>query len=84
MGHIVTAVEQVNHIINEITEATKEQSAGISQVNRTVGELDGMTQQNAALVEESAAAAASMKDQAARLAELVSVFRVEASRATTV
>ena len=84
MSDIVTAVEQVNHIINEITEATKEQSAGISQVNRTVGELDSMTQQNAALVEQSAAAAASMKDQAARLAELVSVFRVEASRPTTV
>ncbi len=77
MGAIVTAVEQVNRIIAEITEATKDQSDGISQVNRTVGELDSMTQQNAALVEESAAAAASMKDQAGRLAELVSVFRLE-------
>src|SRR5262249_29650469 len=75
MSDIVTSVQHVSAIINEITHAAGEQSSGIGQVNVAVSELDRMTQQNAALVEESAAAAESLKEQARRLAEVVQVFR---------
>jgi methyl-accepting chemotaxis protein len=68
----------VSDIIGEITAASSEQSDGIGQVNTTVTQLDQMTQQNAALVEESAAAAESLKEQATRLAQVVSIFRLEA------
>ena len=78
MGEIVASVQRVTDIIGEITAAAGEQSDGIGQVNTAVNQLDQMTQQNAALVEESAAAAASLKDQAARLAQVVSTFRVDA------
>jgi methyl-accepting chemotaxis protein len=78
MGVIVTRVRNVTAIINEITNASGEQSAGISQVNGAVAHLDQMTQQNAALVEESAAAAESLKQQAQKLAEVVQVFQLEA------
>ena len=64
-------------IIGEITAAAAEQSDGIGQVNDAVTQLDQMTQQNAALVEESAAAAESLKDQAARLAEVVGTFQLD-------
>ena len=63
-------------IIGEISAAASEQSQGIDQVNVAVSQLDQMTQQNAALVEESTAAAESLKDQAARLAEVVGAFRL--------
>ncbi len=76
MSAIVTSVQRVADIIGEISTASSEQSDGISQVNTAVTQLDTMTQQNAALVEQSAAAAESMKDQAARLAGLVSVFKL--------
>jgi methyl-accepting chemotaxis protein len=76
MNEIVASVQRVSAIISEITAAAAEQSAGIGQVSGSVGQLDQMTQQNAALVEQSAAAAESLKGQAARLAELVSVFRL--------
>jgi len=76
MAAIVESVQRVAGIIAEITSAANEQSDGISQVNQAVTQLDGMTQQNAALVEESAAAAESLKDQAVRLASVVSVFRL--------
>jgi len=76
MGEIVASVKRVGDIISEIAAAAREQSAGIGQVNGAVGQLDRMTQQNAALVEQSAAAAASMKEQADRLAEVVGVFRL--------
>jgi methyl-accepting chemotaxis protein len=75
MQDIVTSVQRVADIIAEISSASNEQSDGISQISSAVSHLDNMTQQNAALVEESAAAAESLKDQAARLAEVVSVFR---------
>jgi methyl-accepting chemotaxis protein len=78
MQDIVASVNQVSLIIGEITHAASEQSSGIGQVNSVVANLDEMTQQNAALVEESAAAALSLKEQAARLAEVVQVFRLEA------
>ncbi len=76
MGEIVASVQRVTDIIAEISAAAGEQGDGIGQVNTAVTQLDQMTQQNAALVEESAAAAESLKDQAARLAQAVAVFRV--------
>jgi methyl-accepting chemotaxis protein len=76
MQGIVTGVQRVSDIIQEITRASTEQASGIGQVNTSVSELDRMTQQNAALVEESAAAAESLKDQARQLAEVVAVFKL--------
>ena len=76
MKEIVASVQRVGDIIGEITAAASEQSAGIGQVNQSVGDIDRMTQQNAALVEESAAAAESLREQAARLSEVVQQFRL--------
>ena len=81
MTDIVSSVRRVTDIIGEITTASREQSDGVGQVNGAVSKLDQMTQQNAALVEESAAAAESLKDQARRLSDAVGVFRVEGSAA---
>ncbi|WP_416050339.1 methyl-accepting chemotaxis protein [Cupriavidus basilensis] len=75
MDNIVAQVRRVSDLIAEISLATSEQSAGISQVGDAIGDLDRITQQNAALVEQSAAAAQSLKQQANRLVEAVSVFR---------
>jgi len=80
MQEIVGSVQRVTDIIGEITAAASEQSDGISQVNTSVVQLDQMTQQNAALVEESAAAAESLKDQAAKLAKAVGTFKLDASQ----
>ena len=77
MQDIVNSIQRVGDIIGEITAASNEQSGGISQVNQAVGDIDRMTQQNAALVEQSAAAADSLKDQAARLAGVVQQFKLE-------
>jgi methyl-accepting chemotaxis protein len=76
MGDIVAQVKRVNDLIGEISSATQEQTQGISQVGDAVNQLDQVTQQNSALVEESAAAADSLKDQAAKLVDAVSVFRL--------
>jgi len=76
MDDIVTQVQRVSTLIGEIGTATAEQTEGIGQVNSAVSDLDRATQQNAALVEESAAAAESLKQQAARLAHMVGVFRL--------
>ncbi|MBB6557424.1 methyl-accepting chemotaxis protein [Acidovorax soli] len=76
MDEIVSSVRRVSDLIGEITASSSEQRDGIAQVNVAVTQLDQMTQQNAALVEESAAAASSLRDQAQRLAEVVSVFNV--------
>ena len=78
MSEIVGSVQRVSDIIGEITAAARDQSEGIAQVNTAVSQLDQMTQQNAALVEQSAAAAQSLKEQAARLAETVQVFQLKA------
>ena len=75
MDNIVAQVRRVSDLIAEISLATSEQSAGISQVGDAIGDLDRITQQNAALVEQSAAAAQSLKQQANRLVEAVGVFR---------
>jgi methyl-accepting chemotaxis protein len=79
MSEIVGSVQRVSDIIGEITAASSEQSNGIAQVNTAVSQLDQMTQQNAALVEQSAAAAESLRDQAVKLAQVVQVFRLEGS-----
>ena len=73
---VVSEVGKVNALIAEISTASQEQSRGIVQVGEAVTQLDKMTQQNAALVEESAAAAESLKEQAARLAAVVAQFRL--------
>ena len=77
MSEIVGSVQRVSDIIGEITAAAGEQSDGIGQVNVAVNQLDQMTQQNAALVEESAAAAESLKDQANRLAQVIQIFKLD-------
>jgi methyl-accepting chemotaxis protein len=82
MSDIVTSVQRVSDIIGEITAASSEQSDGIGNVNQSVVQLDQMTQQNAALVEESAAAAESLKEQAKRLIEAVAVFRLAQGQAS--
>ncbi|MDO9199683.1 PAS domain-containing methyl-accepting chemotaxis protein [Rhodoferax sp.] len=76
MTEVVSQVKRVNDLIAEITAASKEQTIGISQVGQAVAQLDEMTQQNAAMVEQSSAAANSMSDQAQRLVEAVKVFSV--------
>ena len=87
MDEVVASIRRVTDIVAEISAASHEQSAGIEQVNQAITQMDQVTQQNAALVEEAAAAADSMQEQAAALAEVVSVFRVsgmEASARATV
>jgi methyl-accepting chemotaxis protein len=76
MADIVTQVRQVSELIAEISVATQEQTQGISQVTSAASQLDQVTQQNAALVEESAAAADSLKHQAGGLADMVSLFKL--------
>jgi methyl-accepting chemotaxis protein len=75
MQEIVSAVRRVSEVLGEITTATSEQAGGIQLVNDAVNNVDQMTQQNAALVEQSAAAAESMRDQAGKLARTVEQFR---------
>jgi methyl-accepting chemotaxis protein-2 (aspartate sensor receptor) len=76
MQEIVASVKRVTDIMGEISAASEEQSSGIDQVNRAVSQMDEVTQQNAALVEEAAAAAGSLQEQAQRLAEAVAVFKI--------
>ncbi|MBX3602932.1 MAG: HAMP domain-containing protein [Rubrivivax sp.] len=78
MNEIVASVQRVSDIIGEISAAASEQSSGIAQVNGAVTDLDRMTQQNAALVEQSAAATESLKEQADRLGRIVGIFRLHA------
>jgi methyl-accepting chemotaxis protein len=76
MDEVVASVRRVTDIMSEIADASQEQSAGIEQVNLSIIEMDSMTQQNAALVEEAAAAAQSLQDQASELAHVVSIFKL--------
>ena len=76
MDEVVGSVRRVADIMQEITAASSEQSAGIEQVNMAIVQMDQVTQQNAALVEQAAAAAESMQDQATALNQIVSVFRL--------
>ncbi len=80
MGEIVASVQRVSDLVGEISAAAGEQSTGIGQVNGAVNDLDRMTQQNAALVEQSAAAAESLQEQAARLGAVVRRFQLGAEQ----
>ena len=84
MQDIVSSVKRVTDIMAEISSASAEQSAGIEQVNSAIGRMDEATRQNAALVEQAAAAAASLQDEAAALSGVVSVFKMEQQGARTV
>jgi methyl-accepting chemotaxis protein len=81
MSEIVASVQRVSDMIGEISAAAAEQSQGIGQVNHAVNQLDRMTQQNAALVEQSAAAAESLKDQSRQLATAMAAFRSDTAPA---
>jgi methyl-accepting chemotaxis protein len=78
MEEIVKSAKGVTDIMGEITAASQEQNAGIDQINQAIAQMDQVTQQNAALVEEAAAAAEALQDQAGNLAQVVSVFKLDA------
>jgi methyl-accepting chemotaxis protein len=82
MEDVVASIKRVTDIMGDISVASVEQSTGIEQVNQAIGQMDQVTQQNAALVEEAAAAAESLQDQAAHLSQVVSVFQLDATRTT--
>lgn len=82
MGQIVASVKQVADIMGEITAASQEQSSGIEEVNHAVTNMDEMTQQNAALVEQAAAAAESLQEQAEHLSQIISMFKLDDSSAS--
>ncbi len=84
MKEIVTSIQRVTDIMGEITQASQEQTSGLDQINQAIGQMDAITQQNVALVEEAAAAAGSLQDQANVLTEVVSVFKLDASYAAPV
>lgn len=79
MGEIVHSVKNVASLMNDITNASEEQSHGIASINEAITKMDEMTQQNATLVEQSANSAKSMQEQVSRLLETVSIFRIEES-----
>ncbi|MNO76730.1 Methyl-accepting chemotaxis protein II [compost metagenome] len=83
MSDIVVAIRRVTDIMAEIAAASAEQSAGIEEVNGAVSQMDEMTQQNAALVEEAAASAGALQEQAGMLAQAVAVFRLDAHAGAT-
>lgn len=83
MSEVVTSVKRVSTVVGEITTSSNEQSVGIEEVNRAISQMDQTTQQNAALVEEAAAAAQSLHDQAERLTEVVGVFKLGNSSDST-
>ena len=77
MGDIVSSVQRVSTTMGEITASTAEQSDGLDRINAAISALDTVTQHNSALVEEGAAAAQSLKDQAGQLADAVSAFKLD-------
>ena len=83
MALVVESIQKVAAIMSEITSASHEQSAGISEVNQAVTQMDNITQQNAALVEQAAAAAESLQEQAQALIEAVAIFRLKGSPPAT-
>jgi methyl-accepting chemotaxis protein len=83
MHAVVSSIKNVTDIMGEITAASHEQTAGIEQINEAVTQMDQVTQQNAALVEEAAAAAASLQDQAAKLAVVVGAFTISGAPSTS-
>ena len=82
MGEIVTGVKRVTDIMAEISHATAEQNAGIEQVNSAITEIDDATRQNAALVQQASGSAATLEAEAESLAQLVSIFRLDAAAAS--
>jgi methyl-accepting chemotaxis protein len=84
MHEVVSSIKQVTDIVGEISAATQEQNDGIAQVHRAVTEMDQTTQQNSSLVEQTAAAAATLRDQADKLDQVVSAFKINASRSAYV
>ena len=76
MTQVVGSIERVTTIMGDIAAAGREQDAGIEQINQAVTEMDAVTQQNAALVEQAAAASTSLQEQAAQLARVVSIFQL--------
>lgn len=84
MTEVVDSIRNVTTVMSEISTASHEQSVGIEQVNRSVSQMDEVTQQNAALVEEAAAAAASLQNQSDNLLQVVSVFRIDAGTGRSV
>jgi methyl-accepting chemotaxis protein I, serine sensor receptor len=83
MSDIVQAVQRVTDIMGEISAASEEQSGGIEQVNRAVTQMDNVTQQNAALVEQSAAAAGSLEDQTRALKDVLATWKIEGGETGT-
>jgi methyl-accepting chemotaxis protein len=79
MDEIVSSIKKVSNLIAEIAAASNEQSSGIAQVNTAVTQMDGVTQQNAAMVEEASAAASALEEQARKLNEAVNVFKLSGS-----
>jgi methyl-accepting chemotaxis protein len=79
LTEIVESVKKVTDIVAEIAAASQEQSAGIEQVNKAITQMDEVTQQNASLVEEAAAASRSMEEQAQRMVQIMSFFRTGAA-----
>ncbi|EJL86988.1 methyl-accepting chemotaxis protein [Herbaspirillum sp. CF444] len=77
MDEVVSSVKRVTDIVGEITAASQEQSVGLDEINRAITQMDEVTQQNAALVEEAAAAAQSLQEQASNLSQTVSVFKLD-------
>lgn len=82
MAQLLSSIAQANTVMGEISAATEEQARGVALVGEAVGQMDLSTQQNAALVEESAAAAESLRQQAGQLVEAVAFFRVRSPGAT--
>jgi uncharacterized phage infection (PIP) family protein YhgE len=80
MDDVVTSFDLVANLVTEISSASREQSSGIEQVTQAVGQMDEVTQQNAALVEEAAAAAESLEEQAHGLVQAVSMFKLKEGR----
>jgi methyl-accepting chemotaxis protein len=83
MDEVVASVKKVSDIVAEITTAGREQEVGIEQINQAITEMDTVTQQNAALVEQAAAASASMQEQAENLSRVVSVFKLDQNAAAS-
>ncbi|MFJ1472273.1 methyl-accepting chemotaxis protein [Massilia orientalis] len=77
MHEVVSSIQRVTDIMAEISAASQEQTSGIEQINQAISQMDNVTQQNAGLVEEAAAASEALQNQAGKLAELVSVFRLD-------
>ena len=77
MHEVVASIQRVTDIMAEISAASQEQTSGIEQINQAISQMDNVTQQNAGLVEEAAAASEALQNQAAKLADLVSVFQID-------